>query len=153
MHHQWSRYAQRFRDDPQDISEPLTIIPAPFASASTKGTTGPRWAAMAGTDERGRQLRRPYIFSETQVLLPHSHSNIWNVRPVGGSGMLETKRGCLPHFEQHGEVSVGRSCFSIRRFKFRGSTSGARGLLSCIGGDSSICELSSAAFSIRTAAS
>jgi hypothetical protein len=23
MHHQWSRYAIQFRDDPQDISEPL----------------------------------------------------------------------------------------------------------------------------------
>jgi len=30
-------------------------------------------------------LRRPYVFSEIQVLLPHWHSNMWNVRPVAGS--------------------------------------------------------------------
>jgi hypothetical protein len=39
-----------------------------------------------------KRLRRPYISSETQVLSPHSHSNIRNVRPVGGSSMLVTKR-------------------------------------------------------------
>jgi hypothetical protein len=40
--------------------------------------------------------------------------------------MLVTKRGCLPHFEQRGEVGLGRSCFSmpvcienlIRRFSW-----------------------------------
>src|ERR1700688_3537266 len=65
------------------------------------------------TKERGRQLRRPYIFSETHVRLPHWHSNMWNVRPVGGSSILLINFGCPPHFKQRGEVGFWLSCFSM----------------------------------------
>ena len=37
---------------------------------------------------------------------PHSHRNIWKVRPTVGSNMLVTKRGSLPHRVQGGQIGV-----------------------------------------------
>ncbi len=69
--------------------------------------------AFGGTGkERGRQLRRPYVFSDTQVLLPHLHSNMWNMRPFGGSSVLLMKPVFSPHFMQGGELGFW-SCFSM----------------------------------------
>jgi hypothetical protein len=42
--------------------------------------------------------------SELQVLLPHWHSNMRNVRPEDGSRMLVMNLGCSPHVKQRGEV-------------------------------------------------
>jgi hypothetical protein len=67
---------------------------------------------------------RPYILSEIQVLLPHWQSNIWNIRPVGGSGMLVVNFGCSPHFKQGGEVGLGRSCCFCMPHKIPGSHGG-----------------------------
>src|SRR5258707_3092067 len=67
--------------------------------------------AFGGTGkERGRQLRRPYVFSDTQVLLPHLHSNMWNMRPFGGASVLLMKPGFSPHFIQGGGLGF-LSCF------------------------------------------
>jgi hypothetical protein len=35
---------------------------------------------------------------------------MWNIRPVGGSGILVVKFGCSPHLKQGGEVGSGRAC-------------------------------------------
>jgi hypothetical protein len=45
-----------------------------------------------------QQLHRDLvlIFSATQLRSPHLHSNIWNVRPVGGSSMLVVNLGWSP---------------------------------------------------------
>jgi hypothetical protein len=51
--------------------------------------------------------------SITQVLLPHSHSNIRNLRLVDGSSMLVTNVGCSSHLEQRGEIGLGGVCFSM----------------------------------------
>lgn len=53
-----------------------------------------------------RQLRRPYGSSVVQDVSPHSHRNMWNVRPNSGSNMLAMKRGCLPHRVQGGQTGV-----------------------------------------------
>jgi hypothetical protein len=60
----------------------------------------------------------PYSLAATQVLLPHSHSNMRNLRPVGGSSMLTVNVGCSPHFGQRGEIGLGEACFSMP-VKFR----------------------------------
>jgi hypothetical protein len=52
----------------------------------------------------------PYTLSDIQVLLPHLHSNIWNIRPVGGSGILVVNFGCSRHLKHGGEVGSGRAC-------------------------------------------
>jgi hypothetical protein len=69
-------------------------------------------------NERGRQMRRAYIFSETQVRLPHLHSNMWNVRAVGGSSILLRNLDCSPHFKQRGEVGCCAG-FSMPHTEFR----------------------------------
>ena len=86
----------------------------------------PRWGRFLDTrygelgQSFGPPLRRPYFFilSAIQVLFPHWHSNMWNVRPVGGSSMLVMNWGCSPHFKQRGAAGLGRSCFSVS-VKFR----------------------------------
>ena len=86
----------------------------PDASASNTGgrdLDAPAADQRFAARQRGRQLRRPYIFSETQVLLPHWHSNKWNVRPVGGSSILLINFGCSPHFKQRGEVGCCAGSF------------------------------------------
>jgi hypothetical protein len=37
---------------------------------------------------------------------PHSHRNMWKVRPTVRSNMLVTKRGCLPHRVQGGQIGL-----------------------------------------------
>jgi hypothetical protein len=40
MHHQWSRYARQFRDDPHDIGEPLSNDSSAAMPIKGMGETG-----------------------------------------------------------------------------------------------------------------
>jgi hypothetical protein len=51
-----------------------------------------------------------YFLSDVHELSPHSHRNMWKVRPDFGSSMLVMKRGCLPQRVQGGE----EGCSGIR---------------------------------------
>jgi hypothetical protein len=63
----------------------------------------------SGPRANNKILSRHPALSEVQDLSPHSHSNIWKVRPAFGSNMLAIKRGCLPQRAQGGQLG-----FSIR---------------------------------------
>jgi hypothetical protein len=78
-------------------------------SASTVSATGIACSTTSinfGTSPNYRTPVRRWRLkpSELQVLLPHRHSNMRNMRPEDGSRMLVMNLGCSPHVKQRGEV-------------------------------------------------
>jgi hypothetical protein len=50
------------------------------------------------TNERGRQLRRPYALSSVQRCSPHWHLNMRTVRPFRGLSMVRSSAGFSPQW-------------------------------------------------------
>jgi hypothetical protein len=58
--------------------------------------------SIAGEGTLSICVKRPHVFSDTQVLVPRWHSNMLNIRPLDGFSMLVMNLGCSPHANPSG---------------------------------------------------